>query len=1093
MPTLFISYKRGTAAVAPLMDKLRAAAYRLWFDRDEIHLGDPDWQARIDQGISLSDGVILNITPAACESEPVRYEVRKAQALGKPIFPIILERIADYDAAIAALGLAAKTHIEDFTDVTRWDEQTERLLRDLIKQGLRVTRHDRRKERDPDNPAYVLHQQYLKRLVERIGTLNLAQITPEGASGIDLEAVYVDSPTPYSISVEVKDWQVIDWWISEGQQRKLIALYYDEPKPDEPRLKSAGLGYETAPFETLLSAIDTEIADYRRDNPDKKPDEILSLLNRWNNGIKRNWINLHLSHLAAARDRLVVLGAPGSGKSTFVKFLALCLAGAASDGWARAAKVELLDNWAHGALTPIYIELRRFVASAQFPKSMSEGANADHLWAYICADVLGADLQGYAPDLQYDLEHGHALLILDGLDEVPYPEGQLKARQAQIIALAQSINTRYARSRVLVASRPYAYEGWKLPGFEAVTITAFEDEHRTRLAERLYVAAGANAKRAREQAGALNAQLRRIDPELKDRPLFVTLMAAIYLKSSGQGLPTRRSALCRESILLLLDRWTARKAGMRSLLDILGDHTLADLLARLAALAFEVHSNYGHQPGTPEIDEALLYKHLKALGRSTAAELIPYLSENAGVLVSPGQDEDKDVFHFAHRPFQEYLAAVYIVSECSKADSFALMRTLICDKPQQWRVPCALAGDVLADTERRSELWNLIGDLTDDALTPQSPPSALHSVVPNAALGEGLGVRADDPRWWGVWLSAVIIEEQTLHEQTTLRRGERAIRDGLVDWLVRLVETAQALRPPERAQCGRALGLLGDTRKGVGLRADGLPDITWADEIQPGSYSIGETEQGNNPPREIQIKHPYRVSKFLVTQAQYLAFQNDKSERGYTCADWWQGLAADEDDEQAAEPRFRYDNHPMEQVNWYQAVAFCRWLTYRLRGTVVGTAFLPSVSADGKNAVRTGIVIGENAIIRLPHEYEWEVAARGDDGHTYSYRGDFEPAKANTRETNIGQTSAVGIFPEDRSPCGALDMTGNVGEWCVNRRNDQDTDDLSGTDTRALRGGSWSNYPDFARAAYRRSGHPLLRNYDLGFRVALVVPHLKDR
>jgi hypothetical protein len=104
MPTLFISYKRGTAAVAPLMEHLQAAYYRLWFDRDEIHLGDPDWRARIDQGLERCDGVILNITPAACQSEPVRYEVRKARALGKPIFPVILERITDYDAAIAIWG-----------------------------------------------------------------------------------------------------------------------------------------------------------------------------------------------------------------------------------------------------------------------------------------------------------------------------------------------------------------------------------------------------------------------------------------------------------------------------------------------------------------------------------------------------------------------------------------------------------------------------------------------------------------------------------------------------------------------------------------------------------------------------------------------------------------------------------------------------------------------------------------------------------------------------------------------------------------------------------------------------------------------------
>ncbi|MEL6408208.1 MAG: toll/interleukin-1 receptor domain-containing protein [Chloroflexota bacterium] len=130
MPTLFISYKRGTSAVAPLMQRLREEHYRLWFDRDEIHLGDTDWQARIDEGLRVCDGVILNITPAACESEPVQYEVKKALEFGKPIFPVMLEK-TDYDTAIAKLGLPERQHIEEFLDAEKWDAQLGRLLRDL--------------------------------------------------------------------------------------------------------------------------------------------------------------------------------------------------------------------------------------------------------------------------------------------------------------------------------------------------------------------------------------------------------------------------------------------------------------------------------------------------------------------------------------------------------------------------------------------------------------------------------------------------------------------------------------------------------------------------------------------------------------------------------------------------------------------------------------------------------------------------------------------------------------------------------------------------------------------------------------------------
>jgi formylglycine-generating enzyme required for sulfatase activity len=1042
MPTLFISYKRGTSAVAPLMERLKAEFYRLWFDRDEIHLGDTDWQARIDQGLTLCDGVILCITPAACQSEPVRYEVRKARELKKPIFPVILERVTDFDAAIRELGLPEKQHLEDFTDVTRWHDQIQRLLRDLDAQGLRVTRHDRRQQRDRNNPGYVLHQDYLRRLAERIGMLDLPLINPDSAQRVELERVYVDSPTGLGLSVEVRDWQVVDWWISEKQQgRDGSGFGDDEEPPDAPRRKPAELGYETAPFEVLVGGIEDAIAEYRREHPDNKPDD--RWRNLWNNGIKRNRINLHLNHLAAARDRLVVLGAPGSGKSTFVRYLALCLAGGGMDDWTRKAGVASLDNWTHGALTPVYVELRRLVASRHFPADVRTPATADHLWAYIQHEVLGEALAAYAEDLRYDLEHGHAVLILDGLDEVPYPEGKLKQRQQQLISLAQSLNTRYATSRIIVASRPYAYEGWTLPGFQAVTITEFEDDHREALASHLYRTAGLDENAANEKAQALNQQLRQIDDELKDRPLFVTLMATIYLRGDSEGLPTRRGALYRESILLLLDRWTQSKPGAPSLIEILGDKSLDDLYARLAALAYEVHEQYGEQPGTPEIDESLLYKHLKPLGRSIAAELIPYLSENAGVLVCPGQDEQKDVFHFAHRTFQEYLAAAHLMTLCAEADSFGLVRELIMSKPQVWRVPCVLAGDVLADTDRRGDLWDLLDDLLDNEIAKS--------------------MAADDPRWWTVWLASVILQEQKLLESDKLRRSEKAVADQLRDWLLALLPTPQALPPPERAECGRALSALGDPRRGVGLLPDGLPDIDWSGEIPAGRFIMGADDRKDNPRREVEIRHSFRMAKFPVTYRQFQAFV-DSGE--YAHERWWSGFPPKYRPQPIAEQSFRFDSHPRDNVSWYQAVAFTRWLTARLQ--------------------RAG-QLAEGLQIRLPTEEEWEYAARGTDERRYPYPGEFDSAKCNSRQTGIRQTSAVGLFPDGASPFGVLDMSGNVWEWCLNDyAKPQIVDGYGNGERKVLRGGSWydPNADDF-RCDYRFRYLPVVRLGNRGFRLAL--------
>ena len=1029
MPTLFISYKRGTAAVAPLMERLRKAKYRLWFDRDEIHLGDSDWQARIDQGIAQCDGLILNLTPAACESEPVQYEVRQALAIGKPIFPIVLEKLPDWGAALTQVGLTPSQHMEDFTDVTQWDAQVQRLLRDLEKQKLHVTRHDLRHERDLHDPRYALHQTFLRRLVDQVGTLNLAQINPEGRTGIDLEAVYVDSPVNLSIGVEVKDWQIVDWWLS---RRDSLQAEQGGDRAESIRHTPEEFGYERAPLEALLNRLTACIEDYRQQYPNEKPDD---LVNRWHNGAHDRVQALQVQDITAACDRLMILGGPGSGKSTFVRHLALCLAGAQLSGWSRPATLEQLGIWPHGALTPIYIELRRFVASQHFPVDVYTPATADHLWAYIRVDLLGEALAAYAPDLQLDLQEGQAVLILDGLDEVPYPEGQLAARQTQLSALVQSLQARYGASRLIVTSRPYAYEGWSLPGFQKLEIAAFEDEHRHDLAQHLYTATELEPAIAQKKAQALIQQLRRIDPELKDRPLFVTLMATLYLKGDSEGLPTRRGTLYRASILLLLEYWTQGKSGSRSLSDILGTSNAEAVFDRLAALAYAVHSQYGDQPGTPEIDEGQLYSYLNPLGRGPTIELIPYLSENAGVLVSSRQNTHREVFNFAHRSFQEYLSASQVVSQCLEADDFSLIRDLIQSKPQAWRVPGELVGDVLVDAGRTSDLWDLLDDLLEDDIS-------------------GTDLSAADPRWWSIWLAGRIADEQGLAAQTRLRKSERAIRENLVDWLVKLLQTPQALNPVDRAACGRALGLLGDPRPYIGLNAEGLPDIDWV-TIPGGKFIYQEGEKLTLP--------MFEISRYPVTHTQFQAFV-DASD--YNDERWWAGIPEEEVNHatiyrtrEMAEQSFQYGNHPREMVSWYQAIAFCRWLSAELGYTV-----------------------------RLPTEQEWEKAARGTNGLKYPYGNEFDSAKANTRETGIGQTSAVGIFPEGATPYGVQDMSGNVWEWCLNKYDNPEhlLVDNSG-DWRVLRGGAWGFNHDNARSALRRRQTPDVRNFhSLGFRLVCV-------
>jgi formylglycine-generating enzyme required for sulfatase activity len=156
-------------------------------------------------------------------------------------------------------------------------------------------------------------------------------------------------------------------------------------------------------------------------------------------------------------------------------------------------------------------------------------------------------------------------------------------------------------------------------------------------------------------------------------------------------------------------------------------------------------------------------------------------------------------------------------------------------------------------------------------------------------------------------------------------------------------------------------------------------------------------------------------------------------------------------------------------VSWYDAIAFCRWLSWQLGGEY-------ALDSINKWAVR------------LPTEFEWERAARGTDGREYPYEGKFDAAKGNTYATNIGQTSAVGIFPNGAAPEGMLDMSGNVWDWCLTDYGSPQKraadENLRSNTRRVLRGGSWLNFQVFARAAGRGNSRPGSRDdFGLGFRV----------
>ncbi len=188
----------------------------------------------------------------------------------------------------------------------------------------------------------------------------------------------------------------------------------------------------------------------------------------------------------------------------------------------------------------------------------------------------------------------------------------------------------------------------------------------------------------------------------------------------------------------------------------------------------------------------------------------------------------------------------------------------------------------------------------------------------------------------------------------------------------------------------------------------------------------------------------YWISRYPVTAAQFKAFIRKS---GHT----------PHGDEYMRQP----DNHPIVDITWAEALAYCHWLSER-----------------------TGLTI------TLPGEAQWEKAARGLDGRRYPW-GNIPPS---FQHCNFQKVTPVGHFsPQGDSPYGCADMSGNIWEWTCSMfrpypyRIDDGRELLEGDDTRCVRGSAFINTPKFTRCTFRYKISPHLHLNHLGFRIVMVT------
>ncbi len=317
------------------------------------------------------------------------------------------------------------------------------------------------------------------------------------------------------------------------------------------------------------------------------------------------------------------------------------------------------------------------------------------------------------------------------------------------------------------------------------------------------------------------------------------------------------------------------------------------------------------------------------------------------------------------------------------------------------------------------------------------------------------------------------------------------------------VQMLQAIDSPQtshelRAMIGVRLDRLGDTRKGVGLREDGLPDMDWV-AIPGGTVTIEIRADARNPDSKITNKLTREVgalqmARYPVTISQFQAFVRE-------CHDGkrWRlppGLPFNLADGYAPpKHRARHGNHPADTVSWYDAVSFCHWLSVRLGYPVrLPTEFEWQLAAIGGGETHSRPGHGKTGLFG-----GWPFAKKPPESNheslpplqNYPWGQDWDPAlepwRANSDESDLGRSTAVGMYPGGAAASGVLDLSGTVWEWCQNAYENPDDVAVSTTGAgRVLRGGSWLYLARYCRSACRLILPPGFLNDFIGFRCARV-------